>query len=201
MTTTNTPEMKTDAAKPMNGGIWSGILLIVLGIAAILLPFFATVVVETWIGLILASAGIGGLVYAIQTRETEEGFVWKLLLSLLYIGTGILLFVYPLTGILTLTLLLGSFLLTEGTFEAILAFRLKPQANWGWVLADGILTFGLGAFIWFMWPVDASWSLGTLVGASVLSSGVSRLLVSLNKPQANNMSPTDNMPPADMPQA
>jgi uncharacterized membrane protein HdeD (DUF308 family) len=183
MTTSNTPEVNSQPIKQTNGGIWIGILLVVIGIVAILLPFFSTVVVETWLGLILSSAGIGGLVYAIQTRTTEEGFIWKLLLSLLYIGTGILLFVYPLTGILTLTLLLGSFLLTEGVFELILAFRLKPKQNWGWVLADGILTLAFGAIVWFQWPSDASWLIGTAVGASVLSTGISRIFVSLNQPQ------------------
>lgn len=181
MTTGNVPEIKTEPTKQLNGGIWLGILLVVLGIAAIVVPFFSTVVIETWIGLLLASAGVSRLIYTIQTRNAE-GFIWKLLLSILYIATGIMLFAYPLTGILTLTLLLGSFLLTEGVFETILAFRIKPQPNWGWVLADGLLTIAFGAIVWFQWPVNASWLIGTLVGFSVLSTGISRILLSLNRP-------------------
>jgi uncharacterized membrane protein HdeD (DUF308 family) len=179
MTANNVPEIKTEPTKQMNGGIAIGILLVVLGIAAIFLPFFSTVVIETWIGLILASAGVSGIVYAIQTR-TEDGFIWKLLLGGLYIATGILLFVYPLTGVLTLTLLLGSFLLTEGVFETILAFKLKPQPNWGWVLANGLLTIAFGAIVWFQWPSDSAWLIGTVVGASVLSTGIARIGMSLN---------------------
>ena len=184
MTTNNELEVKTEPTKQMNGGIWIGILLVVLGIAAILLPFFSTVVIETWIGLILASAGVSGIMYAIGTK-TEDGFIWKLLLGGLYIATGVLLFVYPLTGVLTLTLLLGSFLLTEGVFETILAFKLKPQPNWVWVLANGVLTIGFGAIIWFQWPADSAWLIGTIVGASVISTGIARIGTSLNN-SANN---------------
>lgn len=143
------------------------------------MPAVSTIFAETWVALILISSGAAKLSYAIQTRE-QGGFLWKLLLGGLYIATGIMLFIYPFTGILTLTLLLGSFLLTEGVFELLLAFRLRPQESWTWALGNAIVTLVLGAMIWFQWPVDAPWVLGTLVGASVLSTGVSRVMMSLN---------------------
>ncbi len=174
-----TNEGSPNLAKSTSGSIWIGVLLIVLGIVAIALPTFSTIVAETWIALILISAGSAKLFYAFRTRN-ERGFIWKLLLSVLYIITGVMLFVAPLTGALTLTLLLGSFLLTEGVFELILAFRLRPQQNWAWVLGDGIITLVLGAMIWAQWPLNAPWVIGTLVGVSVLFTGVSRVMLSLN---------------------
>jgi uncharacterized membrane protein HdeD (DUF308 family) len=189
MTANNLPEIKTAPNQQMGGGIWVGILLVLLGTVAIFTPFFASVVVETWIGLILASGGLSGVVYAFQTRD-EDGFIWKLLLGLLYIATGVLLFVYPLTGVLTLTLLVGSFLLTEGTFELILAFRLRPNQNWGWVLLNGIVTIGLGALVWFQWPNDSAWVLGTVVGASVISTGIARIGMYSNRATIDPPSPT-----------
>jgi uncharacterized membrane protein HdeD (DUF308 family) len=179
MTVDKSPEVKIEPTRQINSGLGIGVLLVVLGIAAILLPLFSTIVTETWIGLMLASAGVGGIMYAVQT-QSETGFVWKLLLGGLYIAASIFLLVYPLTGILTITLLLGSFLLTEGIFETILAFRLKPHQNWLWVLANGLVTILLGAIVWFQWPVDASWLIGTVVGASILSTGISRIGMSWN---------------------
>lgn len=179
MTMNPSSDLNSELKRNTNGSLITGILLIVLGIAAIILPNVSTIFAETWFALILISAGIAKLVYAFQTRE-QGGFAWKLTLSILYIATGIMLFVYPLTGILTLTLLLGSFLLTEGVFELILAFRLRPQENWTWVLGDGIITLLLGGMIWFQWPFDAPWLLGTLVGFSVLFTGVSRVMLSIN---------------------
>jgi len=75
-------------------------------------------------------------------------------------------------------------LLTEGV-RAALAFRLRPQQNWTWVLGDGIITLLLGGIL-FQWPVDAPWLIGTLVGASVLFTGISRVMLSLNARSALN---------------
>ncbi len=180
-----TPDVSNDTKKGVNGSLLISILLIVLGIVAIALPSFSTLVAETWIALIVLSAGAAKLTYAFQTRNSG-GFIWKLLLSGLYIATGVTLFVYPLTGVLTLTLLLGSFLLTEGVFELILAFQLRPQQNWTWVLGDGIITLVLGGMILFQWPFDAPGLIGTLVGASILFTGISRVMLSLNTRSALN---------------
>ena len=183
-----TTDVSTDNKKGVNGSLLIGALLTVLGIVGITQPAVSTIFAETQFALILIFAGAAKLTYAFQTRN-QGGFVWKLLLSILYIATGGMLFFYPLTGVLTLTLLLGSFLLTEGVFELILAFRLRPQQNWAWVLGDGIITLLLGGMIWFQWPFDAPWLIGTLVGASVLFTGISRVMLSLNP--GSTLNPSD----------
>lgn len=164
-----------------------GVLLIVLGIVAIALPSVSTIAIEAWVAFILISAGASKLIYAFQTRD-NGGFLWKVLLSILYIATGIMLLVYPLTGVLTLTLLVGSFLLTEGVFELMLAFRLRSQKNWTWVLGDGIITLLLGGMILFQWPFNAPWLIGTLVGVSILFTGISRVMLSLSLPSTPDRS-------------
>ena len=185
--TTDVSTNINDIKKGINGSLLIGALLIVLGIVAIAQPTVSTIFAETWFALILVSAGAAKLVYAFQTRN-EGGFVWKLLLSILYTATGVMLFVNPLKGVLTLTLLLGSFVLTEGVFELILAFRLRPQQNWTWALGNAIITLLLGAMILFQWPFNAPWLIGTLVGVSVLFTGVSRVMLSLNARSALNHS-------------
>lgn len=179
-----TTDISTESKKDVNGSLWMGVLLIVLGIVAIAQPAVSTIFAETWFALILISAGAAKLTYAFQTRNSG-GFVWKLLLSILYIAIGLMLFISPLKGALTLTLLLGSFLLTEGVFNLILAFRLRGQQNWTWVLSDGIITLLLGGMIWFQWPFNAPWLIGTLVGVSVLYTGISRVMLSLTRPALN----------------
>ena len=179
MTNSNSDLSTSKPSFKFNTPLLLSVFLIISGIIAILLPSVSTVVAETWIALILASSGVAKLIYAFQSRE-EGGFIWKLLLSILYIATGIYLFTSPLSGVLTLTLLLGSFLLTEGVFELILAFQLRPRQNWVWVLINGIVTLGLGGLVWAQWPSDAPWLIGTLLGFSILSTGISRLGVSLN---------------------
>jgi uncharacterized membrane protein HdeD (DUF308 family) len=189
-----TTDVSREINKNLNGALITGVLLSIVGVIAIAVPNFTTLFAETWIAAILIFAGFTKLVYATQTRD-RGGFIWKLLLSGLYIATGIMLFVYPYTGVLTLTLLLGSFLLTEGTFELILAFQLRPQENWAWVLVNGIITLVLGGMIWFQWPFNAPWLLGTLVGISIIFSGISRVMLSLSarsisNPPAQGTNPT-----------
>lgn len=174
-----TTDLSTPVKSNQNRSLITGIVLTVLGAGAITLPLFSTIVAETWIALILISAGAAKLVYAVQTRE-QGGFIWKLLLGALYVVTGVMLVVKPLTGVLTLTLLLGSFLLTEGVFNLFLAFRIRNQQNWLWILVDGVVTLALGVMIWAQWPSNAPWLLGTLIGVSLLLSGVSRIMLSLS---------------------
>lgn len=169
--------------------LWLSIALIALGIGAIAAPFVSTIVAETWIAFILISAGAAKIAYAFRTRD-QSGFIWKIVISALYVATGIMLVANPLSGVITLTLLLGSFLLTEGVFEIILAFRIRPERNWLSVLINGIVTLALGAIVVFQWPGDAPWLLGTAVGASIISTGVSRLMLSLNS--SNQVSSDSN---------
>lgn len=174
--TTNSPiEVKTGGNRPL----WTGILLVGLGAIALFLPVVSTLVTETWIAFILLTVGFSKLFYAFQTRA-QGGFLWKTLLSVLYLGAGGMLLVNPFGGTITLTLLLGSFLLAEAVVELVLAFRLRPQSNWTWALGNALFTLGLGAIVWFGWPGNAPWLLGTVVGASVISTGLSRIMLSLN---------------------
>lgn len=167
-----------DVKNNVNGAIVVGVLLILLGVAAIAFPYFSTLAAETWIAWILLFSGISKLVYGFQTRQ-QNGFVWQLLLGLLYIGTAVLLLVYPLQGILTLTLALGAFLLTEGVFEIVYAFQRRSQPNWVWALANGITTLVLGGLIWFEWPFNGPFAIGLLVGISIIFTGVSRILLAI----------------------
>jgi uncharacterized membrane protein HdeD (DUF308 family) len=44
---------------------------------------------------------------------------------------------------------------------------------------DSILTIAIAAMIANTWPVSAAWAVGVLVGVSMISSGFSRLMVSI----------------------
>ncbi len=179
MTTDISPSsQKPDSQSTGNGSLGIGILLIVLGVIAIALPGLSTIFAETWIALFLITAGGAKIAYGFQNRSSQ-GFIWQILLGILYIGTGVMLLVTPRTGVLSLTLLLGTFLLTEGVFELIMAFKVRPQKNWLYLLGNGIITLVLGGMIWAQWPLNAPWVIGTLVGVSILFTGISRVMLSL----------------------
>jgi len=82
-------------------------------------------------------------------------------------------------GLASLTLVLAAYLRLEAILEVILSFQLRPVSGSGWLLFDGIITFILAIMIWRSWPASTLWVIGTLVGISMVFSGVARLMISL----------------------
>jgi uncharacterized membrane protein HdeD (DUF308 family) len=90
-----------------------------------------------------------------------------------------LLAVEPCSRHCRIPLPLAIYLFAEAVLEFILSFQLRPVRGWGWLLFDGVITPVIAILIWRTWPAGSLWALGTLVGISMLFSGVARLMVSL----------------------
>lgn len=160
---------------------WSiglSVLMILAGILAIAVPRAAGIAVNLLVAWLLVFSGAAHLVFAWHTRSAG-GAVWELLLGVLYVLIGVYLLMNPVAGLASLTLALVIYLFVEGVLEFLLSFRLRPRPGWRWLLVDGIITLFLAILIWKTWPSSADWVIGTLVGISMLFSGVSRLMLSL----------------------
>lgn len=172
-------ETLVDGVKRASG--WSialGVLMIVAGMLAILAPLLAGVVVVYVVAWTAIFNGVAQLVYGFRSHSGGK-LVLEVLLGLLYIAAGIFILIHPEGGLLALTLIIACILLVYGVFALVLAFQMRPLPGWGWVLFDAIVTVLLGFLIWRHWPVNSGWIVGTLLGISFISSGVSRLMVSL----------------------
>ena len=90
-----------------------GIVLVVLGLLAILIPPLASLAVTIFFGWLLLISGIVGLVATFMARQAP-GFWWSLLSAALGIVAGVILVVWPVSGTLSLTYLLIAFFLIEG---------------------------------------------------------------------------------------
>ena len=154
-----------------------GIFLLLFGFVMIVLPIAGSFAIDLFIGVVLLIAGILQVVMAFNFRKWK-GFLVKLLTGILYGGAGLLLLVYPLSGVITLTLFLAAFLLIEGVLEIAFAYRLKPESHWNWVLFDGVIGILLGLLIIANWPSDSLWVLGLLFGINLVFSGVTSLVLS-----------------------
>jgi uncharacterized membrane protein HdeD (DUF308 family) len=164
--------------KRLKWSIALSVLLIVAGIVAIIIPAAASIAVTVFTGWVLLLSGVIHLFYAWHSRG-KGGIVWEILLGVLYIGTGAYLVWNPLLGIAVVALALAIYLIVEATLEFVLAFQLRPLEGWGWLLFDGIATLILAFLIWVAWPYGSIWILGVIVGVSMCSSGVTRLMMSL----------------------
>ena len=95
-----------------------GVLLILIGLLAIILPFIAGIAITAFIGWLLLFAGIVHLIYCWQSRNSG-GVIWQLLIAILYLFVGFYLIFHPARGLVTLTLLLASYFVVEGVIEQI----------------------------------------------------------------------------------
>jgi uncharacterized membrane protein HdeD (DUF308 family) len=153
-----------------------GILLIVLGVAAIAFPFLTTIAVKIFIGWLFLIGGILQIVHAFSTRAWSE-FLLDLLIGVLYLVAGGWLAFLPLTGIITLTVLLALLFIFEGVLELGIAFRIRPHTGWVWMLLSGIVAIAVGVLLIAKLPSSAAWAIGLLVGVNLIVSGFAYLFL------------------------
>ncbi len=150
--------------------IFEGILLILIGIAAIIVPGVFTLTLELLLGWLLIIGG-GYQLFRSWKERHEEGYVWGLLSAVLNVILGILLVAYPLVGVFSLTIIMIAYFITSGILQIIWSFKLKHFPNWWLLLLNGILALALGAILWSGWPESAVWALGLLFGINMLFTG------------------------------
>ena len=174
-----TTEPKTVGQEIRSTAGWTiaaGVLLIVAGILALCAPFIAAVTVSLIVGWAMIFGGIAQAVYAFSTKDSTGHIIWKVLLAILYVATGVYILIYPGAGVVALAFVLGWMLLIEAVLLAILAFQVRPLSGWGLWLFDAIVTLALAIFILVNWPGNSYVILSAFVGVSMIFSGVSRLI-------------------------
>ncbi len=174
----STSSLGTIAKESVGWSIGLSVLMIIAGVLAIVIPPAAGIAVLIVVAWLLMLSGAVHLVFAWHTRTTG-GMLWELLLGILYIFVGVYVLLHPVAGLAALTLFLAVYLFLEGVLELVLSFRLRPLPGANWLLFDGIITLILAILIWRSWPSSTEWVIGTLVGISMLFSGVARLSLSL----------------------
>ena len=158
-----------------------GIVLLGLGLAAIVLPLIATFAVEIIIGWLLLISGIVGLISTFRMRRTP-GLWWSLLSAILGIAVGVMLLRWPLSGALSLTLVLTVFFVIEGVVSIFYAFEHKRELSgrWSWMLISGAVDLILASVIFLGLPGTAAWAIGLLVGINMVFGGSAVMAMALH---------------------
>jgi uncharacterized membrane protein HdeD (DUF308 family) len=157
-----------------------GIILIILGAAAIILPQVATLTFTLIIGWLFLISGGVGLVTTFWMRNAP-GFWWALLSAIISLAAGIVLIRWPISGTVSLTLVLIAFFVVEGIATLMYAIEHRAQLSnrWGWMLMSGIVDLILAGIIFAGLPESATWALGLLVGINMLFGGVAMIGMAL----------------------
>lgn len=157
-----------------------GIGLILAGLAAIAFPLLSSIAAAVFVGWLFLIGGVMMVIHAFQAPGWK-GFLWELLIGVLYLIAGAYLAfpIVPLGGLVTLTVLLAALFIAEGVFETIMAFRVRPHEGWVWLLLSGIAALAVGVLIALGLPGSATWAIGLLVGINLLFSGWSYVFLAL----------------------
>ena len=167
-----------------------GILLIALGMAGIILPemmSMGTAILVAWLLL------VGGALWAVHTFKHNPAHVMDWFKPALLSVCGGLMLVYPASGVAAVGLLLAIYLVLDayGSFalaqtihytSSILrgvAQTIHPAKGWGWMIANGILSFLMALLFLIGWPSTSLWLVGLYVGISLLFDGSALLAIGL----------------------
>jgi uncharacterized membrane protein HdeD (DUF308 family) len=157
-----------------------GILLVILGFAAMIVPPLASLAVTIFLGWMFLISGIAGLVLTFWARKMP-GFWWSLISAALAVVAGIILLAQPVQGTLTLTVVVGAYFLAEGvaTIMYALEHRRDLSERWAWLLVAGIMDLLIAAIIIAGLPGSALWAVGLLVGINLLFGGATLIGMAL----------------------
>ena len=162
-----------------------GIILLILGALAIMLPPFATIAVTIIFGWIFLLSGLMGWITTFGARGVP-GFWWSLLSSILATAAGLILLIQPVSGALSLTALLIVFFIIEGFATIAYAFEHRHElaGRWEWMLVSGIIDLLLAIIILAGYPGTATWALGLLVGVNLIFGGAALIAIALHARRA-----------------
>jgi len=157
-----------------------GIILVILGVAAIALPPLATLAFTIIIGWVFLISGVVGLFTTFWARGVP-GFWWSLISAIVGIAAGVVLLLWPITGTLSLTLVLIAFFVVEGIVSIMYAIEHRNQLSgrWGWMLISGIIDLIIAGIVFAGLPGTAAWALGLLVGINMLFGGTALIAMAL----------------------
>ncbi len=167
--------------------LFEGILLAVLGIAALVVPPLASLAITIFLGWMFLISGIGGLIVTFWARNMP-GFWWSLISAALAVLAGMILLARPAQAVLTLTIVVGAYFLAEGvaTIMYALEHRRELTGRWSWLLVSGLVDLVISFLVIAGLPSSAEWAIGILVGINLLFGGATLIGMALAARNSNS---------------
>jgi uncharacterized membrane protein HdeD (DUF308 family) len=105
--------------------VLEGIVGIIAGVLALAFPAFAAVSLLLIIAAWSIVTGVVEVVMAIRLREQITGELWLAVAGILSIVFGVLLFLFPSSGAITIVWIIGAFAIAFGIAMIALGWRLR----------------------------------------------------------------------------
>lgn len=171
-------ELKESVGKNWGWLLAMGIIMVILGIAALGYEFYVTQFTVFFLGFLLLFGGVLQLVDAFRYAGWKAR-LWQILIALLYIVAGGLMVYDPVSASISLTLFIAWILIFVGLFRVVMGFQMKGVKGWYWPLISGILAIILGIMIISSWPASGLWVIGMFVAIDLIFNGWTMITVAL----------------------
>jgi uncharacterized membrane protein HdeD (DUF308 family) len=147
-----------------------GIVQVICGALALAIPVAASLAAAIVAGALLLVSGIFQLIHAFSIRPWR-GAALPIIGGVLYVVAGALLLAFPVSGALTLTIVVAALLIGDGVLRIMLARTIRAMTGSGWMLAAGIASVLVGILLLIGWPLTGLFALGVLLGINLLLTG------------------------------
>ena len=157
-----------------------GLLCDLAGVYSIFVPIVASISVTVLVGWVLLFAGIVEFGHVLRRDPTWSWeTAWQLLVSVLTIVAGAWILIAPLTGAITLTVVLVAWFWAIGVTRLLVWWRMR-RVERSWTIGlNGAISLLLGILIWADLPSSATWAIGLLVGIELLLAGSGLIMTAL----------------------
>ncbi len=156
-----------------------GLVLILFGGLILTTPLgvvTASLTTEIWIAAALVAAGVLQLMHGMKSGDWSHAS-WQMLGGIISIIGGVLIFVYPTLGLVSLTMIIAITLVAQGITSLMVSGGVADWSGRRWLILSAVISIVAGLLILFDLPSSAGWTLGTIVGAALLLQGVSLTLL------------------------
>jgi len=151
---------------------WLGILTIVFGILAIMMPYITGQSVLMIIGFLVIAGGIMRMIWAFKAGSLGKGLL-VFVIGVLTLLAGFWIVTEPFIAAGALTIVLSFYFFVDGVAELMAAFSL--QQGKGWLIFDGLVTIVLGVLLFMGFPLSGPFAVGVLLGIKLLFAGATML--------------------------
>ena len=173
------PEIKDALTKSWKLLLTAGIISVVLGAIAIIVPPLASVTITYLVGILLLIGAVAFVAEAISRGSTGHR-IWSALLAVLYVFAGVWLIINPVSGTITLTWILAIFFLLIGVLRLIAGIASRGKVpNAGWTIINGVLSILIAVLVIGDLPSSAAWAIGLLVGIQLLFDGIALIATAM----------------------
>lgn len=166
--------------------IISGILFLLVGIAAMSLPVLFTAVIVRFLAIFILVSGAMSLGMALVGKHKNYRLL-EILSGIIRIVAGIVLLSCLKSSAIVITMAFAIYLVVEGLFVIVASLKMRSTPGWVWSLFHGIAALALGILVYRGWPYSSFSVLGFFFGINLVCKGAAQFALGIaprNEPAA-----------------